>query len=117
MPGALDNPLSYVPNALLQSGRARAVADFEQIAQALMTNGSKAFKKQKKAQDLTAPPMLSEPLPEVLLAPKKSRKFVVHVLKFGFFRQEFLSYAKKLLEFQLAGRIIKQGAQFVLTGR
>jgi len=117
VPGALDNPLSFVPNELLQSGQARAVADFEQIAQALMTNGSKAPKKHKKASDLKAPPMLSEPLPEVLLLIKSHGSSLSMAEIIALSGKSFLNLQKELLEFELAGRIMKQGAQFVLTGR
>ena len=117
VPGALNNPLSYVPNLLLQSGRARAVADFEQIAQALMTNESKTPKKHKKAFDLTATPMLSEPLPEVLLLIKNHGNSLSMSEILAFSGKSFLAMQKELLEYEIAGRIIKQGAQFVLTGR
>lgn len=117
VPGALDNPLSFVPNQLLQSGRARAAANFEQIAQALMTNRSKAPKKQKKALDQTAAPTLSEPLPEVLLLIKNHGNSLSMAEILALSGKSFLFMQKELLEFELAGRIIKQGTQFVLTGR
>lgn len=117
VPGAVNNPLSYVPNMLLQNERARAIADFEQITQAIVTNGTKAPKKQKKATDLIANTVLSESLPELLLLIKNNGNSLSMPEILALSGKSFSAMQKELLEFELAGRIIKQGAQFVLTGR
>lgn len=116
IPGAIDNPLSYVPNLLLQRNRAKAIADFEQIAEALVTNGLKAPKKQRKVEEDVVAHEAPEDLPELLRLIKNHGNSLSMSDILNLTGKEFLLAQKELLEFELSGRIIKRGSQFVLTG-
>lgn len=113
LPGALDNPRSWVPNRLLQSGHAKALVDFDQIVEALMTKAPKPSKKHKKVEE--AGPI--ESLPEVLELIKSHGNSLSMSEIVALSGKSFLVMQKELLEYELNGRVIKQGAQFVLTGR
>jgi DNA protecting protein DprA len=109
VPGALDNPLSYVPNKLLQKQRAQALVDFEQISEALVTNAPKAPKKPKKVEEPC--------LPELLMLIKAHGNALSMNEILAFSGRDFSALQKELLVYELSGQIIKRGAQFVLTGR
>lgn len=116
IPGAIDYPLSYVPNLLLQKGKAKALIDFEQIAEALVTNGVKGPKKHKKAFDDGQRPLDIKPLPELVMLIKNHGNSLSMSEILTMTGKGFLPAQKELLELELSGQIVKRGSQFVLTG-
>lgn len=109
--------LSFVPNELILSGRARMLTNFAQFAQTLVTNRTKPPKKRtlsvidrmenlKKAGSL--PYLL-----QIINDHENSIGFDELLLRTGW---SFAQLQKELLSYELDGRILKRGSQFVLTG-
>lgn len=118
MVGDIEDPLFYVPNRLVADGRAHPLVNFDQFIDSLLTKSiitSKSRNKKDRAP-VEAPDKNSLELPGVL------RLIYDHKGSLSF--DEILYHSKRsvaelqreLLEFELLGRISKQGSQFVLTG-
>jgi DNA processing protein len=113
IPGALDNTLSYVPNKLLEEKRAMALTNFEHLAHFLLDKAPNIKKKQPKAEEEPS----EELVPELLKLIKNNGNALSMSQILDLSKKSFLAAQKELLEFELEGKIIKRGSQFVLTGR
>lgn len=112
-----DDDLAYVPRTLMLEGKARVLANFEQFAEALMTKSTKPLKRRKIIlNDRMRNPHKACSLPYLL------QIISDHENNMGFdeiMAVSGLPYAqlqKDLLDYELNGRIVKRGSQFVLTG-
>lgn len=116
IPGAIDDARSYAPNHLLQSEKARVLANFEQFAALVVTNSTKPFKRRKivandnkeKTKKLSDLPYLLQ----VINDHENSLGFDELLTITGL---SFADLQKELLDYELSGRIFKRGSQFVLT--
>lgn len=117
LPGALDDALAVAPNSLLASGHAQAVVDFDWFADSLKVSATNPAKKQEiVSKERIAKTCQKAELPyllEVIDNHEKSLGFDELLQITG---KSFLDLQKELLDYELSGRIIKRGSQFVLTG-
>jgi DNA processing protein len=116
-PGAFDDPLAFVPHCLLKSGQASLLLDFDQFTSTLVTKTDKPLKKrtimptegEDKVLNKTELPYLLQ----VIRAHENSLGIeeLMHLTN-----RSFVDLQRELLDFELSGRILKCGSQFVLTG-
>jgi DNA processing protein len=113
LPGEESDPLSYVPNYLLAQQIAKPLTDFADLASEIgglrpnIKQGSKCPKVQS---------VLPKNLPFLLqlLHDHKNRLTLDEIIAIT--KMPLLELQKALLNFEIEGRIVREGAQFVLTG-
>ncbi len=118
LPGAFSDPLSFsAPNHLLAIGDAHILTDFEQFAESLMTKAAKPIKRATtEIKEHTEKNQAKTELPyilQVMHAHNNTLNFDELMRLTGC---SFAVLQRELLNYELAGRITKRGAQFVLTG-
>jgi|GEM_PF-1934165 len=117
IPGAINDPLSFAPNHLLATSSATALTDVEQLVEGLTTMAAKLNKKPaKKARERVTKPPSAKELPGILRVIHENNNMlnfdeIMHITGYP-----FTVLQRELLNYELAGRITKRGAQFVLTG-
>lgn len=110
IPGALNNPLSFAPNSLLSQGKARALIDVQQLEELFSSTRHVAKKKVKE----TSP--LPEKLSSALLNLLKDRGGLATMDELMLWSQRpYLSLQGELLEYEMEGLVVKQGAHYVLA--
>lgn len=116
VPGAVDDPLAFVPNHLLEMGEAKAMVDVAQFALSLVTNLNIAPKKtlmvpkkQEKNKEKTLPYLLQ------LINDHQNNMGFDELLAIT--KKSFADLQRELLDYEMAGRVVKRGSQFVLTGK
>lgn len=113
VPGALDNPLAFAPNSLLVEGHAQALGDFQQFARiwvAKTANTSKKLKKVLKDESCETE------LPELLRLFRENKNSLGFDELLKMTGKSYSELQRELFDFELSGRILKRGSQFVLTG-
>jgi DNA processing protein len=116
LPGALNDPNSYVPNSLLQLNQARAVSDFAQFASSLRTELPKSPKSPRLgAKNHRGNPDKVEALPYLLQVINDHDNSLGFDELLAITGLPFRELQKELLNYELCGRLIKRGSQFVLT--
>lgn len=109
IPGSLNDPLAFVPNYLIQNGKAKALVDFDQLLSELSNNTDKALifkpKPTKKMGDL--PELL-----QIIARHKNSLGFDDLLL---LSKKSYNELQRELLDYELSGQIVRQGPLFVLT--
>lgn len=117
VPGRPGDSLSFVPNRLLAAGLARAVVDFSQFADALVTKSDNAPKKlPKEPKESTAKPPCRAELPYLLQVISDHENALAFDELLSLTGKSFADLQKELLDYELSGLIFKRGSQFVLTG-
>lgn len=106
VPGADNNPLSFVPNSLIARGHARVVDGGDELVRSL-------FGKQRRAPKVAHRNIDEEPLVLRLLAEHHHMALddLVRITKIS--GQDL---HMELLSYELAGRVMRRGGQFLLTG-
>ena len=115
LPGAINNPLSFVPNLLLSEGSARAVVDFDQFADSLVTKSAKPLKSQAKVEKSGSVFASAELLPPLLKLIKDKGKQASMDELIVWSGRSYLSIQQDMLRFEMDGLIFKRGSQFVLA--
>lgn len=109
VPGALSDPLAFVPNQLLAKGFAKALLSHEEILPSLVRDLIKSPKKQEKATD-------SKPLPKLLqLLKDHDQALTIDELMF-FSGCSLKDVQNQMCEYEIEGLVKRKGAQFVLLG-
>jgi DNA processing protein len=117
IPGAVNDPLSYAPNFVLETRCGKALVNFEQFAKSLVPKSDNLPKRRVIAgkQNIKNNEILLE-LPYILqmISDHENALSFDELLKLT--GLPFADLQKQLLQYELSGRVMKQGAQFVLTG-
>lgn len=113
LPGALDNPLAFAPNSLLAEGNAQAVADFRQFALIWVAKTANTSKRLKKVLNNGAS---DAELPELLKLIRENENSLGFDELLKITGKSYSALQRELFDFELSGRILKRGSQFVLTG-
>lgn len=117
IPHALDEPLAYAPHHLLATQKASALVDFTQFADSLVAKPNNPPKKRENVLDDRV----------MKHQPKGALPYLLEVISnhdnaLGFDEllqitgKSFMDLQRELLDYELSGRIVKRGSQFVLTG-
>jgi len=112
LPGAINDPLAFAPNKLLATREAEILVDFEHFAMSLITKVPRTIKQTATAENAQKNPELPYIL-QVISEHNNSLNFDEIMRLTGC---PFTVLQKELLNYELAGRLAKRGAQFVLTG-
>lgn len=117
VPGEINNPLSFVPNMLLASGKARALVDFSlDILSSAKVPQKKTIKTAaSQAEKAVLVGEKSAVLPELLRFFVENGHAMTMPELIDKTKKPFLEIQKELLSYELSGRIVKRGPQFVLT--
>lgn len=106
VPGADNNPLSFVPNTLISRGHARVVDDGDELVRSIFGKRRRALKVMLKKID-------EEPIVLRLLAEHHQMDLdsLVRITKIPAWDLHM-----ELLSYELDGRVMRRGGQFLLTG-
>jgi DNA processing protein len=113
LPGKESDPLSYVPNYLLGQQKAKPLTDFADLVREIgdlkqNIKQRSEYSKMKSALPKNLPFLLQ------LLHDHENRLTLDEIIAIT--NMPLLELQKALLDFELEGRIVREGAQFVLTG-
>lgn len=115
VPGAPTDPRSYVANHLLHHQKARVLVDFShfagQFGAVKEVSHTQAATKEQHSETKTNPD-----LPYLLQLIHQHDDVLTLDEIIALTGKPLLELQKELLEYELAGQLIKQGGQFVLTG-
>lgn len=114
VPGALHEPGSFAPNWLIAKGHAKALVDFEQITSELKlerASPAKIKEKLRETQEIKVEIAPNEPLLRLIFENAKSLTIDEMMALSG---KSFAELQSELFNYELEGRIMKRGAQFVL---
>lgn len=114
IPGDLDNPLSFVPNMLIAKREAEPIFDFYEFADKMLKRKKSEFvqKEIPKKQYVKA-----AVLPEILEIIKNNQGSLSLSEIIMLTNKPLQEVQDLLLDYELEGKVIKQGAQFVLTDK
>lgn len=112
LPGGLQDPHAYVANYLLSNKKAKILLDFKDFARQFSPIKIVDSESQKQALKETKP---EKQLPKLLQLVRAHRNQLTIDEIVALSKRPLLEVQKELLEYELAGMLIKQGGQFVLT--
>lgn len=111
IPGAVTDELSYAPNYLLANNKALALINWQDFANKINKVMSKPAKK------LEVKATIKEDLPYILKTIHQHNNSLGLDELMRITGKSYGDLQKEMLDYQLEGKVIKEGTQFVLTGK
>lgn len=114
VPGRVGDPLSFVPNRLLQKKDAKAILSGEQFLHVEDIFKPRAKSRTPKREDNSRN---NSELPYLLMVLKQHNNTLSMDEMLAITQRSFRDLQAELLEYEMAGKVLKRGGQFVLAGK